>query len=306
MIEIDIEKLKAFEIQLNPVDLAASAVKAELIGYGEISAIFRLEGIPYAFKRLPIFETSGQAENYLSLHDEYCSLLIDSGISLPEWKGYIIDVPGRPVSLYIAQEVMDSDCFVHKSLGKDKDFDLRLVEGVIREIEKVWRYNASAGRKDGINLAIDGQLSNWVLYKSKYHYIDTSTPLFRREGTEQMNPDLILQSAPSFLRWILKLFFLDDVLNRYYSPSLVYTDIIGNLYKEQHPELIPEAVEIANRYIENENEKLSVKKIENYYKEDKLIWELFLFFRKIDRFIKTRILRKRYEFILPGRINRNK
>ena len=304
MIDIDAGKLKSFEEQLNPVDLADSRIKAELLGYGEISAIFRIEGIPYALKRLPIFSSGKQAEEYLALHNEYCSRLEAAGILLPAWKGYVVEVPGRPVSLYIAQEIMNSGNFVHRILGRDKTADLEIIEGVIREIGKVWRYNAQTGGSEGVVLAIDGQLSNWVFINGRYFYIDTSTPLLRKNGVEQMNPDLILQSAPSFLRWLLKLFFLDDVLNRYYIPSLVYTDIIGNLFKEQHPELIPEAVERANGYIEGEKEKLSVKKIESYYREDKLIWALFLAFRKIDRFIKTKILRKRYEFILPGKIRR--
>ncbi len=304
MIEIDMEKLQAFEEQLNPVDLDSSSIKVELIGYGEISAIFMLEGYPYALKRLPIFSNRSQAEGYLSLHDEYCKRLAAAGINLPAWKGYIVEVPDRPVSLYVAQAVMDPDSFVHKILGKDKQADLELIEDVIQEIEKVWEYNGKAGKKDNVQLAIDGQLSNWVIRGDKLFYVDTSTPLLRKDGVEQMQPDLILQSAPSFLRWLLKLFFLDDVLNRYYIPALVYTDIIGNLFKEQHPELIPDAVVLANKYIDKDEAPLTVKKIEKYYKEDKLIWALFLSFRRIDRFIKTKILHRRYEFILPGKIKR--
>ena len=44
--------------------------------------------------------------------------------------------------------------------------------------------------------------------------------------------------------------------------------------------------------------------VEKYYKEDKLIWSLFLAFRKLDRWLKTVLFRKRYEFILPGKIKR--
>lgn len=302
--EINLEILKVFESQLDPSDLSASRIKAELIGYGEISAIFKLENIPYALKRLPLFSSSKQAEEYLTLHNEYCTLLIKSGLTLPQWKGYIVEVPGRPVSLYIAQEILMPETFIHRILGENKDKDLQIIEEVIAEIEKVWKYNNTQGLKESIELAIDGQLSNWALLNGKYYYIDTSTPLLRRKNIEQLNPDLILQSAPSFLKWLLKLFFLDDVLNRYYSPSLVYTDIISNLYKEKHPELIPQTIRIANTYIRNEKEKLTERKIEKYYREDKMIWSLFLTFRKIDRFLKTKILKKKYEFILPGKINR--
>jgi len=44
--------------------------------------------------------------------------------------------------------------------------------------------------------------------------------------------------------------------------------------------------------------------IEAYYKEDKLIWRLFLGLRRIDRFIKSKLFGQRYEFVLPGNIKR--
>ena len=302
--EIDINILIEFELGLNPVSLEDSPIKADLLGYGEISAIFKLENIPCALKRLPIFNSSAQAEEYLKLHDEYCEHLIKAGINLPTWKGYVVEVPNRPVSLYIAQEILLGEDFVHNAIGNDKKKDLEIIEKSITEIEKVWKYNKTVGADTEIEIAIDGQLSNWSILDDTLLYIDTSTPLLRREGKEQMNPDLILQSAPGFLRWILKLFFVDDVLNRYYIPSQVYTDLVANLHKEQQPSLIPESVIIANKYLKDENDRLTEKKIEKYYKEDKLIWTLFLAFRRFDRFLTTKILRKRYEFILPGKIKR--
>ncbi len=114
----------------------------------------------------------------------------------------------------------------------------------------------------------------------------------------------MLQSAPSFLRWIIRLFFLDDVMNRYYVPKLVYTDLAANLFKEQKPELIPDAISIINTYLPNKEDVVITGEVEKYYKEDKLIWSLFLAFRKIDRWLKTALFRGRYEFILPGKIKR--
>lgn len=40
------------------------------------------------------------------------------------------------------------------------------------------------------------------------------------------------------------------------------------------------------------------------HREDKMLWRLFLAFRRIDRWLKDGLLRRRYEFILPGRIQR--
>ena len=49
---------------------------------------------------------------------------------------------------------------------------------------------------------------------------------------------------------------------------------------------------------------LTVGEVEKYYREDKFIWALFLFLRRLDRWLTTKLLRKRYEFILPGKIKR--
>ena len=62
------------------------------------------------------------------------------------------------------------------------------------------------------------------------------------------------------------------------------------------------AVEIVNRGLNIE--ALTEEYIEKYYREDRLIWSLFLGFGKIDRLLKTRVFGQRYELIMPGRIER--
>jgi hypothetical protein len=49
---------------------------------------------------------------------------------------------------------------------------------------------------------------------------------------------------------------------------------------------------------------LSRSEIVAYYKNDAFIWTAFLSLRRMDRFMKTRILRQRYNFMLPGKIRR--
>ena len=49
---------------------------------------------------------------------------------------------------------------------------------------------------------------------------------------------------------------------------------------------------------------LTRAEVASYYKRDAFIWRVFLAFRKLDRFVKTKVLRRRYRFILPGKINR--
>jgi hypothetical protein len=301
---IDKEGLTRFEEGLVPHAPEASKIRAEVLGFGEISSIFQIAEIEdAAFKRMPLFRDREAAEKYSRQYYDYCSLLEKAGLTLPGHAADIVEVPGRPVVLYIAQERFVKENFVHNMLHRENtDEVLEVIEQVILNIEKVWDFNRA--NKPDTELSLDGQLSNWVKVENRLFYIDTSTPLYRKEGVEQMDPEPLLRSAPSFLRWILRLFFLKDVMNRYYDQRLVYIDLAANLYKEQRPDLIPSVVEIINRHLSDSVSPLTGKEIDKYYREDKLIWALFLAFRRIDRWLTTKVFRKRYEFILPGKIKR--
>jgi hypothetical protein len=41
-----------------------------------------------------------------------------------------------------------------------------------------------------------------------------------------------------------------------------------------------------------------------YYREDALIWSLYLSMRKVDRFLRRRVLGRAYPYILPEAIKR--
>ncbi|MBW1899657.1 MAG: hypothetical protein JRI61_11440, partial [Deltaproteobacteria bacterium] len=239
--KIDLDLLVRFEEGLNPQDLESSSIPARCIGYGEISAIFQIgdnENIVY--KRLPLFKNRNEAEDYGLLYHEYCELLKKAGIRLPEDETTVIEVPGRPVVLYIAQQKLPVERLCHKLIHTlDQDSIKIMIQQVVSETAKIWEFNRTFG--PSLKLAIDGQLSNWVWIKEEkdhvLYFIDTSTPLYLKEGVEKQNPELLLQSAPGFLRWMIRMFFLEDVMTRYYDPVLVNTDLAGNLFKEQKPEL---------------------------------------------------------------------
>lgn len=306
--QIDKALLTRFEKGLDPQNLAGSTVPATIIGYGEMSAIFQIDGNKnIAYKRMPLFSSQQEAEAYSRMYMEYCGHLKEAGLTLPEDETCIIEVPDRPVVLYIAQRMLPEDQLCHRLIHTlEKAAAAKMIERVVAEIEKVWRFNMSAG--PSIEVGLDGQLSNWVYNpegeESDLFYIDTSTPFLLINGTEQLNPELFLKSAPGFLRWVLRLFFLDDVMNRYYEPRLVYTDLVGNLFKEQRPELVPPAVATINQTFSDAAGLLTEKEVEKYYREDKLIWTLFLALRRFDRWMTTNLRRKRYEFVLPGKIKR--
>lgn len=295
--------LRQFEEQLDPQNLSKSKIPVKTLGFGEISSIFQIgDDTDLAYKRMPLFSNRKSAEKYVTKYRDYCRYLKTAGLLLPDDDTEIVACDNRPVVLYIGQQKLPSNQFAHKLIHTLKESDVQaLMEQIVASIEKVWAWNQQ--QKPAIELSLDGQLSNWVLDRDLY-FVDTSTPLFKIDGTEQLDPELLLQSAPGFLRWILRLFFLDDVMHRYYDQRLVFVDLAANLHKEQRPDLIPMVLKIVNNYLPDTEQPLTIQEIDKYYQEDKLIWTLFLAFRRIDRWITTRILRKRYEFILPGKIKR--
>ncbi|MDZ7330950.1 MAG: DUF6206 family protein [candidate division KSB1 bacterium] len=302
--KIDMNLLAQFESQLDPQNLAGSPIPAKILGYGEISTIFQIkDDTSVAYKRMPLFRSNEAANRYARLYREYCDSLRQAGLSLPEDEAIIVASQRPIISLYIAQQQFPTESFVHRLIHQLEPSQIApLIERVVTEIEKVWQFNRH--NRPTIELSLDGQLSNWVWHEDRLYFIDTSTPLFRKNGVEQMDPEPLLRSAPGFLRWILRLFFLDDVMTRYYDQRLVYLDLTANLFKEGRPQLIPMVLEIINQRLTDDLKPLSEQEVNKYYREDRLIWTLFLSFRRIDRWIKTRVLHQRYEFILPGRIKR--
>ncbi len=304
---VDEELLHRFEAGLNPQNIEDSPIPATILGFGEISAIFQIgDNKEVAFKRMPLFSERSPAERYARRFEEYCLLLTEAGLELPEHQTVVIQVPDRPVVCYIAQQRFPFERFGHRLIHHlPSKHILSLIEKVVFEISKVFIFNRSG--RPSIEIALDGQISNWVEpggADGPLIYIDTSTPLYRKGGVEQLDPELFLKSAPAPLRWIIRLLFLESVMSRYYDQRQVYIDLAANLYKEQRSDLVPIAVEIINRHLFENLQPVTPRDVENYYREDKLIWTLFLAFRKVDRWVKTKLVRKRYEFLLPGKIKR--
>jgi hypothetical protein len=302
---LDREILQQFENGLNPSDPTSSVIPCKILGYGEISCVLQINnesGI--AAKRMPLFASLSAAEKYAQDYKQYCLRLRQAGLTIPEDSTIIVQGHGEIAVLYILQKQLPPPRFCHNLIHtQDSEFLQTMIQRIVEEIEKVWTYNSKNNPE--IQLAIDGQLSNWVLLESgEIAYIDTSTPLMLENGRETLDPELLLQSAPSFLRWLIRLAFLKDVMTRYYDRKLVYTDLIANLYKEQRPEIVVEWIKTINMSTLDKMDPLDKKTIEAYYKEDKLIWSLFLGLRRFDRFIKSKLLGQRYEFVLPGRIKR--
>lgn len=321
-LNIDSKLLEEFERNLDPRHPEECEIPAKVLGYGEISTVFEIgteEQKDIAYKRMPIFNNARELVEYEKIFNEYVRLLTDEvGLELPpyDYTSFTSDT-GRLV-MFLAQKKLNPGAIGNKAMHiLPPGETVRLSRAVLRELKKVWLYNARKGKYE---IGIDGQISNWFIKgfdpddqrlpdEIELVYFDTSTPLFRADGVEQLDPELFLRSAPSFMVWLIRWLFLEDVMTRYYDFRLVAIDLVGNFYKEQLPELIPDLVGMVNDFFSGEAAELGIepiteKGVKSYYREDALIWTLYLSMRKIDRFLHTKILRKEYPYILPGKIKR--
>lgn len=301
---IDPEGLRRFEVALEPWRFHDSAAGARLLGCGEISTVFALDDQPgIAYKRMPLFATAPQARAYAESYRRYTALLREAGLELPEDDTAVVEVGGRPVVLYIAQRTIPPERFGHALVhGRDEAASRALLDAVVGRLARVWAFNER--RRPELELAIDGQISNWALLEDgRVLFVDTSTPIFRAGGREQLDPELFLAAAPAFLRWLLRLAFLDEVMTRYYDRRRVLLDLVANLHKEQRKDLVPVALASANALLGDEA-PLTAEEVLGYYGADRRIWSAFLACRRLDRWLRTRVGRGRYEFVLPGTIRR--
>lgn len=316
--DVDFEALATFEAGLNLRDLSRSVIPGRVMDYGEISTVFAIEGggpslAGLAFKRLSIFDQRDELAPYLETYRRYCSLLEDgAGLTLvPHGFASLLRDDGLPV-FYIIQQELPAESIAHRALtALPREGQVALFRAVLQQLAKVWAYNA---QQTDTLIAVDGQLSNWALAdaspaSSSLLYLDTSTPFVRIAGREQLNTELFLRSAPSFLRWLLRWLFVDDVVNRYYDARLVVIDAIANMFKEQLPDLVPEFVREANVFFAGAASALNVteiteKEVEAYYREDAFIWRVYLGARRLDRFLTNALPGREYRYLLPGRIKR--
>lgn len=319
---IDIKILREFEEGLNTRFPDRSRIPAKIIGFGEISTVFIIDHPSlngYAFKRLPIFSNETEVAEYEQALKEYINLLKnEAGIEVLETEGIKIKIPESRIVYYIAQPVLPEFSICNNLLHKiPKSEALKIFNSVLINLKRVWDFNA---RSKNIKIGLDEQLSNWAIKNLKSPeqpiidnpellYLDISTPLFRKDGKEALKADLFLKSTPPILRSVVKALFLKEILDRYYDFRLVTIDMIANLFKENLAHLIEPFIEHANHFFKNNFPEFNLKEIifkevESYYKNDAFIWSLFLSLRKFHRTIATKILRRRYEFILPEKIQR--
>ena len=319
--KIDVELLKEFEKTIDTINPESGKIPIKILGFGEISLVFEIIDDPLhlAYKRIPIFDNEKQVKRHILAYNEYCRILEEElNFNLPEHEALWFRNDEEQIQFYSVQEKINPESVGNNLIHHINDKEVEtLVLLAVREMKKVWAFNKK--NKD-LQVGLDGQISNFVVmgYNSKNFaindntkliYLDTSTPMYRKNGIDAMEGELFLKSTPSFLRFLIKAMFLQEVLDRYYDWRLVIIDLIANFFKEQKPEIIPKLIYRINQFFKEEAAEfeiapLTLIEVQKYYKNDKMIWSILQTARRIDRYIMTKLFRKKYDFYLPGKIER--
>ena len=319
--KINLELLKELEKNIDTSQPERGKIPIKILGFGEISLVFELVNNPdnLAYKRIPIFDTEEQVKRHIWAYREYNRILRDDvGLNIPDFDtAWFKDDEGK-IWFYCVQKKVHPESAGHKVIHHISENEIEiLVLLAMREMHKVYSYSRNNKK---IDLGLDGQISNFSIIdynqkslkvdmNTKLLYLDTSTPMFRINGKDAMDALLFLKSTPFFLRPIIKAAFLKGVIDRYHDWRLVTIDLIANFFKEQKSKSILRLIRLVNKFFAEEAkdfniEPITVKDIIKYYKSDKMIWVIFQNARKIDRYIKTKLLRKQYAFYLPPKIKR--
>jgi hypothetical protein len=287
-----------------------------VVAYGEVSVCLQLDGLPgFVCKRMSGFADEAAANSYQELVRTYLSELAAAGVIVADTRVVPIPRAGRAPVVYLLQPHLPSATLGNAILvSSDDDTVVDVVERVLATALRLAQTNAE--RSDGLEVALDGQLSNWSFGVDPNRLddpvlIDVGTPFMRRAGQHLIEIGWLETPIPPGVRsYYHRRGLVGAYLDDYYSPRLVAIDLLGNFHKEGRPDRVPLGIGVVNRWLAGAaaalgpHDPVTADEVERYYRSDADLLALYLRLRRADRFLKTRVLRRQYDFVLPGPVTR--
>lgn len=314
-VETGAPALRRLEADLDPAHPGHSGV--EVLAYGEISAALLVPGEPaltdVVVKRMSGFRDDAAATRYVALLREYLDRLAGLGITTLATEPVTVERHGRGPTVYLMQPRVAHDDLGHRILLHASDEELAAAVGrVLAEVAKVLAGNRARPQDE---LSIDAQLSNWAFPGgTEPVLIDVGTPFIRRAGAHAFDQEILLSAVPPGIRqYYRRKGTAGDYMDDYFDARLIAVDLLGNFIKEGAAERLPVGIATVNDWLREGGRDLPSSvgtrpdvtrpEVERYYEEDAATLELFLRVRRMDRRVR-RLVRRPYDFILPGRVQR--
>ncbi len=304
------EILTAFEKQVDLYRPEGGAYGCSILDYGEVTVVIALDAVPgKALKRMSGFDSDAEALEYVEEEKRYFTLLVERGITpLPT---ECVAVNGRTPVVYLVQDLVKKERLGNSIIRNEPmETVAGCIEAALDRIAGCVRYNR--GVAGGLEAAADSQLSNWYFPENggPPFLIDVGSPITRVRGKVYAYTQLFYRSFPWPLSTIVKLMgAVESYFNEYFDLRLAILDMLGNFYKEQAAARIAPCIEIVNGWLARQPESGEVKpvtmtEVKRYYGKDAALLELMFQVRRYARFVRNRIFRGRYDYILPGYIKR--
>lgn len=312
--------LRDVEVRLDPAKPEESGLS--VLAYGEISATLLLpdramSGI--VAKRMSGFPDVKSAAEYRDLVVRYLDLLTEAGLRPVET--LVVVVPREPQGpvVYLLQPRLRSQTLGNNLLHELPDDDLgAMIEAVLDEVRAVLECHysgeegGSPGEDGGLEVAVDAQLSNWSFPGAGFRsptLIDIGTPFIRQRGEHGLDTRTLLAAVPPGVRsWYLWRKEGEKYMDDYFDLRLVVVDLLGNFIKENAGNRLAAGLAAVNSWLKAQGGlgtgEVTEKEVRDYYRQDADTLQLFLRVRRADRWVRTRLLRRHYDIVLPGSVDR--
>ena len=307
------QTLLEIERRLDPSDPTRCGV--EVLGYGEVSAVLGSRELPgVVLKRMSGFPSHEAALAYAAVVERYVGILRDLDVEVAPTELIPLQPERGRHIVYVMQPRLDASRFGHALLRRLSAAALfPLIEQIAIAVRRV--LDANAKRSDGREVGVDAQLSNWHWPDDSAGgrrplLIDVSTPFMRKDGVLEIGLDVFLCAYPRPMQWwVRRSGAIERYLEDYYHFEPTMVDLIGNFKKEGAADKIAAMIELVNDWIARQPQaerlgRIDAERVKAYYTNDAATLELSLRARRLSRFVNTKLLRRRYDFILPGRIDR--
>ena len=265
----------------------------DVVDYGEISTVLRIETEDGALacKRLPPIPVDAVAA-YRDVFQAYLDALAGCGVDVVDSTLYSVVGDDGETTVYCVQPIQER-LLVDRLRTATPNDAANLATTVVDHV--------LAGV--GPDIGLDAQVSNWaVTGTGGLVYLDVTTPLLRdKSGNEMLDTDLFLASLPWVLHAGVRRFLLEEILSHYYDPRAALVDLIANLQKERLHDLTGTFMEAANRRV---GTPITETETAKYYRFDAAMWEVLQRLRQGDRWWQREVRRRRYPFLLPGKVGR--
>ena len=318
-----ISTLDLIEATLDPLQPEASG-GTRVLGYGEISVALEIDALPgLVCKRMSGFADPASASAYLDLMDRYLGELAGAGVAVAPTVAVPVGRAERAPVVYLVQPRLPGDSIGNTLLRTADDETLaRAIRSALDSVATVAR--SSRDRADGIEVAVDGQLSNWSFGggvdgadgadapagEAGPVLFDVGTPFLRRNGRHVIDLEVLLAPIPPGLRaYYRRRRLIEAYLDDYFVPRTVALDLLGNFHKEGASERLGIGEGVVNEWLATADlpgprDPIHVTEVAEYYRKDSELLALYLRLRRMDRFLRTRALRQPYDYVLPGHVAR--